>query len=156
MRATSVRSSWRFALPLLIVLLGACGGAGEGDKGASAEPAARVAVGETEFALVISQTALDPGTYTFVATNEGTVNHALEIDGPGVDGAETETLAPGESAELTVTLEKGTYELYCPVGGHRDQGMTLELGVGGAAAESPPAPDEDSGGGGYGSYGSGD
>ena len=156
MGAMQARVGSGLVLAFVVAVLAACGGAEEGAVSPAAGEAARVAVEETEFALAVSQTSLDPGTYTFVVTNEGTVNHALEIEGPGVDEAETETLPPGESAELTVTLETGTYKLYCPVGGHEDLGMRLELGVGGAAAETPPAPDEDSGGGGYGSYGGGD
>ena len=33
-------------------------------------------------------------------------------------------LSPGQSGVLTVDLSKpGTYEFYCPVGNHREQGM---------------------------------
>jgi len=152
---TRARVGSGLVLGLVAAVLAACGGAEEGAGSASAGEAVRVTVGETEFALAVSQTSLDPGSYTFVVTNDGTVDHALEVEGPGVDEAETETLAPGESAELTVTLETGTYKLYCPVGGHEDLGMKLELGVGGAAAESPPPPAPPAGGG-YGSYGSAD
>ena len=34
-----------------------------------------------------------PGTYTFTLTNDGSVQHALEIEGQGVED-ETETLDP--------------------------------------------------------------
>ena len=140
------------------LLASACGSGGDTDEQetAGATPAARVDVGETEYALALSQATLEPGTYTFVVTNDGTVEHALEIEGPGVDEAQTETLAPGESAELTVTLGQGAYELYCPVDGHADLGMKLALGVGGAAAEPEPSPAEPPPSGGYGGYGSGD
>ena len=41
----------------------------------------------------------------------------------------TETIGPGESASVTVDLESGTYEMYCPIGNHRDLGMTGEVTV---------------------------
>ena len=70
-----------------------------------------------------------PGTYTFEATNDGGVDHALEIEGSGIE-EETETIGPGESASVTVDLESGTYEMYCPIGNHRDLGMSGEVTVG--------------------------
>ncbi|HEX2498493.1 MAG TPA: plastocyanin/azurin family copper-binding protein [Actinomycetes bacterium] len=44
---------------------------------------------------------------------------------------ETDTLSPGDSGQLTVDLQAGTYELYCPVGGHRGLGMETEITVAG-------------------------
>ena len=70
-----------------------------------------------------------PGTYTFEATNDGGVDHSLEIEGNGVE-EETETIAPGESASVTVDLESGTYEMYSPIRNHRDLGMSGEVTVG--------------------------
>ena len=55
---------------------------------------------------------------------------ALEAEGP--DGeTETEDLAAGDSAELEVNFENGSYELYCPIGNHRDLGMTTDVEVSG-------------------------
>ena len=138
------------------LLFSACGGESEEPVAAGGGAAEQVAVGETEFALALSRTALEPGTYTFVVTNEGTTDHALEIEGPGVDEAAIETLAPGDAAELTVTLGEGSYTFYCPVDGHADLGMKLAVGVGGATAEPEPSPAEPPPSGGYGGYGSGD
>jgi uncharacterized cupredoxin-like copper-binding protein len=63
-----------------------------------------------------------PGTYTFKAVNSGSTTHALEIEGRGVE-EETKDLGAGQSAELKVSLKGGKYEIYCPVDGHREQGM---------------------------------
>lgn len=69
---------------------------------------------------------------TFRVTNGGTVEHALEVEGEGME-EETDHLQPGESATLTVDLRPGTYEVYCPVVtdgvSHREQGMTTNLVV---------------------------
>lgn len=37
---------------------------------------------------------------------------------------------PGESGSLTVDLQAGTYQIWCPVGNHRSQGMQTTLTVG--------------------------
>ena len=85
-------------------------------------------VDELDFTIELSTTEFAPGTYTFVATNNGQTTHALKIDGQGLE-EETEDIAPGDSASLSVTLEAGEYELYCPVGNHKDMGMELDITV---------------------------
>jgi uncharacterized cupredoxin-like copper-binding protein len=94
-----------------------------------------VEIGESEFALDPANVEIgDTGTVVFRVTNEGAIPHALEVDGQGIE-EETETIEPGQTAELTVDLSKeGSYELYCPIGNHRDQGMEGELIVGAAGS----------------------
>ena len=68
----------------------------------------------------------------FKGVNDGTTAHALAVEGKGVDmdGAE---ISPGSSGTLKVTLPKtGTYEIYCPVDGHKGLGMKGTVTVGGA------------------------
>jgi len=136
---------------IALAALAACGGTDEpaGDASPVPPPAASgtlVTVEETDFALAVSESDLAPGTYTFVVENAGGVDHALELVGPGVE-AEIDTIAPGSSAELTVELADGTYELFCPIPGHRESGMALTLPVGTAEPAPEPAP---AGGGVYG------
>jgi uncharacterized cupredoxin-like copper-binding protein len=138
-----------------VVVLAACGSGSE--EGATGET---VSIGETEFALDPSSLQVDEaGTVTFRVANNGSVEHALEVEGQGVE-EESDTIAPGETAELTVDLTDGSYEIYCPVDGHREQGMegTLTVGAGGGGAGTGTMEDEDEGsttsGGGYG-YGNG-
>ena len=70
---------------------------------------------------------------TFQVTNAGSIGHALEVEGNGVE-EETSTISPGSSAKLTVDLSKnGTYEVYCPIDGHREMGMEAKLVVGSAS-----------------------
>jgi plastocyanin len=124
-----------------------CGGDEADEGGASASsPIRTITVEETEYALEPSSVQLErAGTYAFEVVNEGSVEHALEIEGEGVE-EETEVLDAGEKATLTVELEEGSYELYCPVGDHKDRGMTGALGV----AEAPPSTtDESDSGDGY-------
>ena len=129
----------RLALPVaLLVSLALAGCGSDSDEAATtgAAPAGQtIEIGETEFALDPANVQVDEtGTVTFRVTNNGSIPHSLEVDGQGIE-EETETIEPGASAELTVDLSKeGSYELYCPIGDHRDQGMEGDLIVGAAGA----------------------
>ncbi|MEU1464410.1 copper-binding protein [Streptomyces sp. NPDC005727] len=120
------------------LLLAACsGGAGGRASGPTAShsatgatPGTRVTVTETEYALKLSRSSFAPGTYTFVSDNHGRITHALSIDGPGVEDARTGNLRSGQEGTLTVHLKKGTYDLYCPVDGHKQLGMDQHIEVG--------------------------
>jgi len=108
-------------------------------NGASGGTLKTIVIKETEFELSPSTVTLSkPGTHAFKAENKGKTEHSLEIDGKGVrskGGAVGEaklekTLDPGQSGVLTVTFqEPGTYEMYCPVIGHRLAGMKGEVVV---------------------------
>jgi uncharacterized cupredoxin-like copper-binding protein len=98
-----------------------------------------IVIKETEFRLSPSSVTLSkPGTYKFKTENKGTTQHSLEIEGKGVksEGSEEgeaelkQALNPGQSGVLTVTFQKpGTYEMYCPVDGHEQEGMKGEVVV---------------------------
>ena len=97
----------------------------------------------SEFALDMPVQTFAPGTYSFVASNVGHTLHALEINGPGVSDQRTQGVQAGQSATLTVTLQPGSYEIYCPVANHKAMGMDTHITVGAPA----PAPASTSGGG---------
>jgi len=148
-------------LALFAVLALAACGSSSSESGTTGQAAAAqaISINETEFKLDPSSVQVDQaGTVTFRVTNNGTIDHALEVDGQSVE-EETETIKPGESAELTVDLSKdGSYEIYCPIDGHRDSGMEGTLTVGAAMGGGSTGTTEDNGsttsGDGYG-YGSG-
>jgi uncharacterized cupredoxin-like copper-binding protein len=96
----------------------------------SASAGTTVTATETDFKIALSQQTFSPGSYTFKATNSGKVPHALTIVGPGVSSMSTSNLSPGQSANLTVTLQSGSYEIYCPVDSHKSLGMDLHITVG--------------------------
>ena len=50
-------------------------------------------VTETEFKIGLSEMSFAPGTYTFVVENAGATNHALEVEGSGLE-EETEAIPP--------------------------------------------------------------
>jgi uncharacterized cupredoxin-like copper-binding protein len=95
----------------------------KGSAAAAGSIVKTIEVKETEYKLNPSQITLTkPGTYVFKAMNSGTITHALEIEGNGVE-EKTKDLSPGQSAELKASLKPGKYEIYCPVDGHKEQGM---------------------------------
>jgi len=122
---------------------------GESTTGASSDPSSSAATtttngtsGGTLETIVIEETEMElspstvtlnrPGTYAFKAENEGSTEHNLEIDGNGLkskgggvgEARLRQNLNPGQSGVLTVTFqEPGTYEMYCPIIGHRLAGM---------------------------------
>jgi plastocyanin len=145
MRSWAVLLLFVSVMVALSLPIGCAGrGGGEGGNGGGGEAPSRakdsvvktIRIEETEFRLEPAEITLDkPGTYVFEAVNSGETVHALEVEGQGIE-EETEEIQPGQSAELKVELEAGTYELYCPVGGHKEEGMegtlTVKEGSGGS------------------------
>jgi uncharacterized cupredoxin-like copper-binding protein len=129
-----MRHAW-VLLPVLV--LAGCGGGGSNESKSQQGGTVMqtVQISEKEYSLTPSSVNLSKtGTYEFKATNDGQITHALEIEGNGVE-EETEDIEPGQTMTLRVTLSKdGSYEMYCPIDGHKDQGMKGTLKVGGASS----------------------
>jgi plastocyanin len=126
----SVRRGW-ILLPA-VLLLSACGGT---TMKATGPPLQTVQISEKEFSITPSTISLRrTGTYAFAVTNNGTITHALEVEGNGVE-EKTGNISPGSTTTLKVDLaNKGDYEVYCPIDGHRSKGMQAKLTVGVSAA----------------------
>jgi uncharacterized cupredoxin-like copper-binding protein len=123
------------ALAAAALLAAGCGSDDDESSGATTEASGgkTVDLSATEFAFDPKDVSVDAaGRVTFTVSNDGQETHALEVEGNGVE-EETDSIAPGESGTLTVDLEPGEYELYCPIDGHREQGMEGTIVVGGAA-----------------------
>ena len=139
----------RLSLLGTVVVVTAASGCGGGSGAGSSEteasqtttaaaaqaPIKTVTISEKEFSLTPSSVSLaKPGTYAFKAVNDGSIAHALEIEGNGVE-QKTNEIQPGESATLTVDLKSnGSYEMYCPVDGHKNQGMKGAVTVGSSSS----------------------
>lgn len=120
-------------------LLAGCGGDGDSTgttksaTGAATQPSnqvARLTAIETEFAIKPDRTKVPLGRIVLKGVNRGKVPHILEIEGPGSEN-ETAEIAPGESGTLELNLRTaGTYEIYCPIDGHKRKGMVVNISVG--------------------------
>ena len=130
------------ALVPLSLLLGACGGYGGGgssSSGSSGNALQTIQISEKEYSLNPGTVTLPKaGTYAFEVTNDGTITHAFNVEQSGGSGDENEAeagdISPGSSKTVTFTFEAGKrYEMYCPVAGHRAEGMAGTISVGGAA-----------------------
>jgi len=87
-----------------------------------------VDISETEFKLDPSEATVAAGEVTFALANDGNTSHNLEVEGDGIEEV-SDTIEPGGSTDLSVDLEPGTYEMYCAIGTHREQGMEGEVTV---------------------------
>jgi uncharacterized cupredoxin-like copper-binding protein len=129
---------------VLVAVLSGCGGSG-GERGA----ASVVTVRERDFHIAISRTRIHAGDVVFRAVNSGPDAHELIVvrsdsarlrlraDGMTVDEESLEpatvgSLEPGpagDTRELRVRLEPGTYTLLCNMYGHYMGGMHSTLVV---------------------------
>jgi plastocyanin len=89
-----------------------------------------VPVVEKDFSIEPNAKSYEPGQYVFDLKNDGPSPHDLVVKGPGVNDKRTPVINNGQTAQLKVRLEPGTYELYCSVPGHKQAGMDLKITVG--------------------------
>ena len=74
-------------------------------------------------------TSFPGGVVTFHITNLGEHSHNFKIKGNGVEQQLPSDLKPGMTADMTATLTPGTYHVICPLLGHADLGMQLDVTV---------------------------
>jgi plastocyanin len=68
------------------------------------------------------------GNVTITMDNPSPVQHAVAIEGNGLDKA-GKAVGMGGVSMVTAALKPGKYEFYCPVDGHKAAGMKGELTV---------------------------
>jgi uncharacterized cupredoxin-like copper-binding protein len=77
-----------------------------------------------------------PGTYAFKVKNDGTITHAFVIEATGGGGSQAKTgdITPGSSKTVRFALDADKrHEMYCPIDGHKAEGMAGTISVGGPA-----------------------
>jgi uncharacterized cupredoxin-like copper-binding protein len=109
----------------LSVLLGGFAQAQSPERWAG-PPATPVIVTLTDGVIEVPS-ALPAGLLLFQVTNAGNEAHNFEIGGENVETRFARDLSPGETRELRVYLEPGTYSIYCPVEGHRHPVMGVDV-----------------------------
>ena len=137
------RSFRHLLIPLTVTafLAGACGDDGDPGDGAAID------VTLVDDGVTLSETEVSSGTLTFQTTNDGTLTHEIEVfEGEGDPASlpieeqvadtegwtlvdEIEDITPGASADLTLDLEPGTYQVVCNLPGHFERGMYATLTV---------------------------
>ena len=147
------RATGAFATILVAVALlaAACGGGSSGSSGSSggsssggssggssastgtsgSSSASGSTIVEKEFSITPATITASAGS-TLTVQNSGTVGHNLVIaDSTGKILAQTTAIQPGQSGSLTLpsTVTAGTYQAYCSIPGHKQQGMTATLTV---------------------------
>ena len=89
-----------------------------------------VTIALREWSLDPSDVTLSTGTYTFVAPNEGAIDHSLLIVGEDLSVGTPDVRYPsGVSQSFTVDLVPGTYEMLCPLPWHKSTGMAGQITV---------------------------
>lgn len=110
------------------LLLPACGDSSGSSSGTTAAgPAADVTVEAHDLSFNAKTFTAKSGSVTIAYQEKGQVQHTLLID--GVNGFKLEVDPSKKSAQGAVTLQPGTYTLYCDVPGHRAAGMQATLTV---------------------------
>jgi uncharacterized cupredoxin-like copper-binding protein len=106
--------------------------------------ASTVKVNLSEWKVQLTPTRIPAGPVTIEVKNAGTIAHAFEVEGRGLEKS-VSLLQPGATATLTLNLRAGSYETYCPVGkgSHKMLGMINHLLVGGAKASAAKDDDDD-------------
>jgi uncharacterized cupredoxin-like copper-binding protein len=95
---------------------------------ASSSTGQTVEVRLTEYRIEMPM-QLRAGRTVFKVTNVGGVFHRFEVEGGGIEKEVEPGLEAGQTKTLELDLKPGTYEVYCPVHGHKKAGMSLRLKV---------------------------
>ena len=125
-----------------VLLLAGCGGSSNSsseDTQTGGNVIRTIQISEKEYSLTPSTVNLSKtGTYEFAVKNVGQITHAFNVEaGEGGDEAESGDIAPGETKTVRFTFSgDGSFEMYCPVPGHKDKGMKGTVVVGNAAGSA--------------------
>ena len=70
-----------------------------------------------------------PARVTFKLVNQGSLPHDLTVRQGKAERGGTQVAAGGKTAEATVLLKPGDYEIFCSIGDHEQLGMKGKLHV---------------------------
>jgi uncharacterized cupredoxin-like copper-binding protein len=130
-----MRRAW-ILLPVL--LLAGCGGSSNSSSEntqAGGTVVKTIQISEKEYSLTPSTVNLSKtGTYEFEVTNDGQITHAFNVEEEDGPEAEAGDIEPGQTKTVRFTFSgDGSFEMYCPIPGHEEQGMKGTIVVGNAA-----------------------
>ena len=119
----------------------AAAGAATG-AGAAAATAVDISPGDTvefrasEFMFAPADFVAEPGTYTGVLVNDGSIEHDITFE-----GGDPIVAAAGESVEFEFTVPEEGVRYWCSIPGHEDAGMVGFVSTGSTAAAAPAEDD---------------
>jgi hypothetical protein len=116
------------ALAALVMAPGACAPLGLYARGTEDEPEL-VSVTLTDSAIVVTPGLVGRGKVVLEIRNDGQLEHAFHIAGPGTDEQSDEFLTTGQHRRMPIKLEPGTFRISCPDGDHAARGMSARLAV---------------------------
>jgi plastocyanin len=123
------------AIPIVLMASGCGGGSSGGDTstppatgGGGGGQVVDIPIADSGFAFTLTTATATAGTVTLSAVNPQATTHDISIKGNGVDEKGNQ-VSDGGTSTVTATLEPGTYEFYCSVPGHEDNGMKGTLTV---------------------------
>jgi uncharacterized cupredoxin-like copper-binding protein len=113
----------------------ACGGSGDKkSEGGEEEPAeVKVALTTDGCSPATINTRTGPTRFIVSNSNAPAVSELEILDGNHVLG-EVENIKPGVSRSFTISLQPGTFEMYCPGGARSERGKLTAIG------KAPPKP----------------
>lgn len=112
----------RISIALLVASLGGFSGVAFTACGDDDDGEQQVELSLTERDLSPGRVEVIAGEIEFVVQNDGERLHAFAVDtGDGIE--RIESIKPGETERVTVTLSDGRYDIYDPRGGYRERGV---------------------------------
>ncbi len=96
--------------------------------GGTDQPTSSVRIDASKTTLRFDRTTAraNAGRMTITMANPSAIPHAIAIRGHGSD-ATGQTIGRDGTSRIEADLEPGRYELFCPVAGHEQAGMTATL-----------------------------
>src|SRR4051794_18750826 len=110
----------KIAAGLVVVAVGAGGVA---TAVAPAAPAYKLSADKSKLKFNVSTIRAKAGKVTLSMANPSSIPHAVGVQGKG----KGKTVTKGGTSTYSVTLKKGSYTFYCPVGSHAKAGMKGKL-----------------------------
>ena len=119
------------------------GGEAAGASASTYQPGDTVEFHASEFAFAPMEIVAEPGVYTGVLVNDGTIEHDITFD-----NGEPVVAAAGESVEFEFTVPEEGVSFLCSIAGHADAGMTGTVSTPSSAGSGETASGGGSGHGG--------
>jgi hypothetical protein len=88
-----------------------------------------VTVTLTDTSIDVSPSLVGRGKVDLELRNDGQLEHAYHVTGPGTDEESEEFLTSGQHRRVALKLAPGTFRIFCPDGDHAKLGMDARLVV---------------------------